>query len=140
MPARLDELSLTIGTIKADVKELQRRAQEDREAHAVDRTTHARFHAENQERMGAIAQETQKAIGELRTTADARWTETGRALERLTIAVGGMQPQISNLQASRTRILTLASIGLLALWVLGHAIEAGLRQMVEIAFKKFGGP
>jgi chromosome segregation ATPase len=146
MPGRLDELSVAIGEIKASLRTLFQRAEEDR-------AQRAREHADNQRALGGLRQDTQKAIGELRQVATDRYSETTKAVEGFTeelgelrqelrnhaAAVSNMQPQIASLQTSRGRLATFAAIGVLALWAVGRAIEAGISQIAGMIFKKFGG-
>jgi chromosome segregation ATPase len=146
MPSRLDDLSVAIGDIKASLRTLFERGREDREQRSRD-------HRDNQRALGELRQDTQRAISELQQTATNRYSETTRAVEGFTAELGelrqelrnhaaavtNMQPQIQSLQVSRGKLVTLAGVGVLALWLVAKAIELGVQQIFAWAFKKFGG-
>lgn len=146
MVGKLDEISRAIGAIETSVKAQDDRSKEDREERL-------REHRENQSRMGEIAQSTAASIAELGRTAAQRWEDTCRELASLrtavtqqgtkldehAAAVSAIQPQVAALQVSRGRIVAFASIGVLALWVIGQALTVGYQQLLAWAFKKFGG-
>ena len=158
--AALSEFNKTIGEFSSDIKTLYRRAAEDREERK-------REHAENQARMGEIAQSAAASIAELRRTATKRWDETGQAVERLSdetkelsrkiddqsrklddqslkldehaATVSQQQKTISGLQMGRGKLAFLASVGVLALTVIGFAAQEAFKWIIAFAFKKFGG-
>jgi hypothetical protein len=156
--ARLDDLSVAIGNIQSSLQTLFKRADEDRE-------TQARRHDANQKAIGDLRNDMQSANSELRRSAVERWDGATAAIERvaqvattrddtMTAAladlsrelkehsdvVANMEPKITSLQISRGKIAALAGVGILSLWVIGQAAEAGFNQLLAWAFKKFGGP
>ena len=91
-------------------------------------------HSDNQESFSEIRQSTQQAVSELRQVAADRYSDTTRALEKLSFelrehaeAVSLIRPQVAALQVGRTRLLLLASVGLLAIFVVGRALETALQ-------------
>lgn len=114
MPSRLDDLSVKIGEITADVRELKRRASEDRNL------ANAR-HAENQEAMAELRQSTASAIAEFRQ-------ETTKALETLTKKLD--RESVTTLSAPRLRLVALAAIGASTLVLLGWIIDAAVKAGV----------
>lgn len=131
MVNKLDDISVEIGEIRSSLKTLFNRAQEDRQQQQ-------RNHDANQQAIGDLRDGTQKAISELAQTATHRWEETTDALRNLTTklqehadAVSNMKPEIRDLKISRGRLAALASVGLLALWVIGRALEAGISSVTS---------
>lgn len=95
MPGKLDEISRTIGAIETAIKELRRRADEDREIRD-------RWHAENR---AAIATLTHK-------------------LDAHAAAVEMLRPAVAALEVSRSRLVALASLGFAGVVVFGLIVEA----------------
>jgi hypothetical protein len=87
------------------LRELQRRAAEDREARD-------RWHAESQ---AAIAELTRK-------------------LDQHSAAVEMMRPAIAALEISRSKLATYASIGFAGIVVLGWIVEATVKWAIEQAW------
>jgi hypothetical protein len=87
------------------LRELQRRAAEDREARD-------RWHAESQ---AAIAELTRK-------------------LDQHAAAVEIMRPAIAALEMSRSKLATYASIGFAGIVVLGWIVEAAVKWAIEQAW------
>jgi hypothetical protein len=156
--ARLDDLSVAIGDIQSSLRTLFKRADEDRE-------DQAKRHAANQEAIGELRQTLQLSNSELRQSAVDRWNAATAAIEQvakiatarddtMTTAladlsrelkehsdvVANMEPRITSLQISRGKLAALAGVGILSLWVIGQAAEAGFNQLLAWAFKKIGGP
>lgn len=133
MPTKIDallqellDLRETIGGFRSDIKTLFKQG-------ADDRAEREREHRENQIAMGEMRQSTAAAIAELRDVASRRYTDLtevvknqGAKLDDHARTVATMRPQIDGLQASRAKLLALASIGLIAIFVIGRAIESGL--------------
>ena len=127
--SRLDELSRVIGAIEKSVDDLTSRAAEDRDIQA-------KRHEDNQRAIRLMEEASTKNNGETKSAIDA----LTRELKVHALSVQGIQPQISALQVSRSRMALLASIGLLVLWGVGRGIEAGLGWMIEKLLRmKFGG-
>ena len=127
--SRLDELSRVIGAIEKSVDDLTSRAAEDRDIQA-------KRHEDNQRAIRLMEEASTKNNTETKSAIDA----LTRELKEGTLCSCGIQPQISALQVSRSRIAVLASIRTAGLWVVGRAVEAGLGWMVEKLLKmKFGG-
>jgi septal ring factor EnvC (AmiA/AmiB activator) len=115
MAGKLDEISRAIGSLEtaviglgSDIKEVKQSIEKNRELQSVR-------HKENRE-----------DIAELKR--DVR--EQGEKLDQHANSV-------SALQVSRGRLVGLASVGLLALWLIGRAIEAGLQWVVGRIFEGF---
>ena len=95
MPGKLDEISRTIGAVETAIRELRRRADEDREISDC-------WHAENR---AAIATLTQK-------------------LDHHAGAVEMLRPAVAALEVSRSRLVALASLGFVGVVVFGWIVEA----------------
>ena len=104
MPGKLDEISRAIGSIETSVRELQRRADEDREIHD-------RWHSENS---AAIAALTEK-------------------LDQHAAAVEMMRPVVAALELSRSKLATWATIGLAGVVFFGWVLEAAVKWAVSWA-------
>ena len=102
MAGKLDEISRAIGAIETSVRELRRRAEEDRE-------TRDRWHAESR---AAIAALTQK-------------------LDRHAATVEKMQPAVAALELSRSKLAAWASIGFAGVVVFGWVVEATVKWAIE---------
>ena len=150
----LGDVNKTLGQFSSDIRTLYKRADEDREERRREQQERREEHAENQVRMGEIAQAAASSISELRRTATKRWDETGSAVEKLSGKIDGLsdkldehaatvsrqQKTISALQMGRGKLLFLASIGGLAIIVIGWAVESGFQWLIEHFLKtKFGG-
>ena len=134
-PNKLDDVSVAIGQIQAEIKTLFKRADEDRD-------TQKGHHEANQQAMGQLRDGTQSAIGELRGTATKHYDQTTRALEDLTREVKALtaRPPAEIGGMSRGRLALLASIGLVTLWIIGRLIEAGFSWLItHLLNMKFGG-
>jgi predicted RNase H-like nuclease (RuvC/YqgF family) len=108
MPGKLDEISRTIGAIETSVRELRRRAEEDREI--LDR-----WHVESR---AAIATLTQK-------------------LDQHAAAVEMLRPAVAALEVSRSKLATWASIGFAGFVVVGWIVEATVKWAVTAAWSHF---
>lgn len=149
------QVSKDIGNIQSSLITLFKRADEDRE-------TQRSNHQANQQSLGELRNGTQKAIAELRRTATARYGRMERALDGLTGELRHHAATVSRIQAaeakaierrsaeraateatsemSRNRLMALAAVGLLAIWLVGRLLEAGLTWMVgHFLGMKFGG-
>jgi hypothetical protein len=95
MPGKLDEISRIVGAVETAIRELRRRADEDRDIRD-------RWHAENR---AAIATLTQK-------------------LDHHANAVEMLRPAVAALEVSRSRLVALASLGSAGVVVFGWIVEA----------------
>lgn len=98
MPGKLDEISRVIGAIETSVRDLRRRAEEDREIHD-------RWHEESR---AAIASLEQK-------------------LDQHTAAMEVIRPAVAALELSRSKLATWASIGFAGVVVFGWLVEATVK-------------
>jgi predicted RNase H-like nuclease (RuvC/YqgF family) len=105
MPGRLDEISRAIGGIETSVRELQRRADEDRE-------TRDRWYAESRAAIAALTQKLDQHAG---------------AVERL-------RPAVAALELSRSKLAAGATIGLACVVVFGWMVEATIKWTVTWAW------
>lgn len=105
MPGKLDEISRAIGAIETSVRELRRRADEDRE-------TRERWFAESR---AAIATLTQK-------------------LDQHAAAVEMLRPAVAALELSRSKLAAYASIGFAGVVVFGWIVEATVKWAVDRAW------
>lgn len=101
MPGKLDEISRAIGAIETSIRELWRRADEDRE-------TRDRWHAESRAAIAALAQK----------------------LDKHAAAVEMMRPAVAALVLSRSKLAAWASIGLASVAVFGWIVEAMIKLAV----------
>ena len=108
MAGKLDEISRAIGAIETSVRELRRRADEDRE-------TRDRWHAESR---AAIAAVTQK-------------------LDHHATAVDMMRPAVAALELSRSKLAAWASIGFAGVVVFGWIVEATVKFAVTWTWSHF---
>ena len=99
MPTRFDEISRAIGSIETSVRELQRRADEDREIRD-------RWHAENSAAIAALT----------------------RKLDQHAAAVEMMRPAVAALELSRSKLAAWATIGFTGVVVCGWVIEAAVKS------------
>ncbi len=98
MAGKLDEISEAIGRLRASVGDIQKRMEENRKLQD-------RRHEDN--------------------TAALR--DLGQKLDKHAAAVEVIQPTVAALALSRSRLATLASVGLAAALVLGWIVEAGVK-------------
>lgn len=108
MAGKLDEISRVIGAIETSVRDLRRRADEDRE-------TRNRWHAESR---AAIAKLTQK-------------------LDQHAAAVEMLRPAVAALELSRSKLTAWASIGLAGVVVFGWIVEAAVKWAATRIFSHF---
>ena len=136
MAGKLDEISRAIGSIETGVKALSERADDDRDLAE-------RRHEENQAAIGGLRQDTQRSMSELSQTATDRWTNTTDTLNELrrdvlahAAAVSAIDPQVAALQILRGRLILFASLGVLVIFAIGHAIQSGLSAAVTWGLNK----
>ena len=108
MAGKLDEISRAIGAIETSVRDLRRRADEDREIRD-------RWYAESR---AAIAVLTEK-------------------LDRHATAVDVMRPAVAALELSRAKLATWASIGFAAIVVCGWIVEASVKWAIGLVWSHF---
>lgn len=108
MSGKLDEISRVIGAIETSVRELRRRADEDRE-------TRDRWYAESR---AAIAGLTEK-------------------LDQHATAVEMLRPAVAALELSRSKLAAWASIGFAGVVVFGWIMEAAVKAAVTWAWSHF---
>lgn len=104
------DISRAIGNMESSIKNIEKRAEEDRELQNTR-------HSENQDALQKLGDELKKH------------------------AVQVQMPHLAQGEAiSRIRLATLASVGLVTLWIVGRALEAGLGWFIErVLHMKFGG-
>lgn len=102
MRTRFDEISRAIGSIETSVRELQRRADEDREIRD-------RWHAEN----------------------SAAITTLTRKLDQHAAAVEMMRPAVAALELSRSKLAAWATIGFAGVVVFGWVLEAVVKWAIS---------
>jgi dsDNA-specific endonuclease/ATPase MutS2 len=148
VPTKIDEISFKLGTIESSIEALEKRAEQDRERAEQYLQLQTERHSENQEGLAQIRNHTQAAISEANKTVAEYYAKTNAQLEGISkelrdhaAAVASMRTAGSQIDAmSRSKLALLASVGLVALWIIGHAIEAGLTWLVGYLLKaKFGG-
>jgi hypothetical protein len=105
MPGKLDEISRTIGSIETSVRDLRRRAEEDRRIGD-------RWRAESRQAIMALTQK----------------------LDQHAAATEKMQPVVAALELSRSKLAAWASIGFAGFVVLGWVVEATVKWAVERAW------
>ncbi len=108
MPGNLDDISFALGEIKADIRELKRRAEEDRELVTIR-------HDENSRAIG-------DAVKEIRDFD----TRCMRCLSQ--------RPSMAALEQSRSRLALWASIGIGAFVLFGWIVEATIKWAVTWAW------
>ncbi len=108
MPGKLDDISRVIGAIETSVRDLRRRADEDRE-------TRDRWYAESR---AAIAALTQK-------------------IDQHAAAVEVLRPAVAALEISRSKLAAWASIGLAGVVVFGWILEATVKWALTRALSHF---
>jgi len=108
MAGKLDEISRVIGAIETSVRDLRRRADEDRE-------TRDRWYAESR---AAIVGLTQK-------------------LDQHAAAVEMLRPAVAALELSRSKLAAWASIGFAGMVVFGWIVEAAVKWAATRIFSHF---
>jgi hypothetical protein len=108
MPGKLDDISRVIGAIETSVRDLRRRADEDRE-------TRNRWYAESR---AAIAALTQK-------------------IDQHAAAVEVLRPAVAALELSRSKLAAWASIGFAGVVVFGWIVEAAVKWALTRALSHF---
>lgn len=108
MAGKLDEISRVIGAIETSVRDLRRRADEDRE-------TRDRWHAESRASIAALTQK----------------------LDQHAAAVEMLRPTVAALQLSRSKFAALASLGVAGVVVFGWIVEAAVKWAATRIFSHF---
>lgn len=108
MAGKLDEISRTIGAIETATRDLQRRADEDRDIRD-------RWHAETRAAIAALT----------------------RKLDQHAAAVDAMRPAVAALELLRSRLVRLAMIGVGSVVVFGWAVEASVKWAVALLWSHF---
>jgi predicted RNase H-like nuclease (RuvC/YqgF family) len=108
MSGKLDEISRAIGAIQTSVRELRRRADEDREIRN-------RWHEENSAAIEALTQK----------------------LDHHATAVDSLRPAVAALELSRSKLATWASIGFAGVVVFGWIVEASVKWAVAWTWSHF---
>jgi hypothetical protein len=98
MAGKLDEISRTIGAIEATVRDLKRRADEDRRLRD-------RWHSENRAAIAALAQK----------------------LDQHADTVATLRPAVAALELSRSKLAAWASIGFAGVVVFGWFVEGAVK-------------
>jgi predicted RNase H-like nuclease (RuvC/YqgF family) len=101
MAGKLDEISRTIGAIETSVRDLRRRAEDDRKLHN-------RWHAENRAAIAALAQK----------------------LDHHADTVAALRPAVAALELSRSKLAAWASIGFAGVVVFGWIVEGAVKWAV----------
>ena len=105
MAGKLDQISRTIGAIETSIRELRRRADEDRDIRD-------RWHAESRAAIAALT----------------------RKLDQHTAAMEVMRPAIAALEVSRAKLAAWASIGFAVVVVFGWIVEATVKWALTWAW------
>src|ERR1700733_14227220 len=108
MPGKLDEISRAIGSLEPSVHELQRRIEENRELQG-------RRHADNAAALRDMAMK----------------------LDRHVSSVEMMRPMIAGLELTRSKLMTLASIGFAVAVIAGWIVEAAVKWAVGAMLSHF---
>ncbi len=108
MPGKLDEISRSIGSLEASVRELQRQIAENREMQL-------RRHEDN----------------------SAALRELSAKLDLHAAAVEMIRPTVAALELSRSKLATLASIGFAIAILAGWVVEAGVKWSVQRLLESF---
>jgi len=108
MAGKLDEISHAIGAIEAAIRDLQRRADEDRE-------TRDRWHAESRAAIAALT----------------------RKLDQHAAAVDAMRPAVASIVVLRSKLAWWGSIGLGVVAVFGWIVEASVKAAVTFIWSHF---
>jgi hypothetical protein len=126
MPGKLDEISRAIGSIETSVRELGRRADEDR---AVG----DRRHRDNLKAIESVAEIAKQRDD--KTTAAI--TGLGRKLDDHARAIATVQPAVAALELSRSKLAIWASIGFSVAVLAGWVVEAAVKWFVAWALSHF---
>lgn len=128
-----------LGEFGRGILDLETRAQEDREQRHRD-------HRENQKAMGEMRETTAAALSELRINATTRWEHTTEALSDLGRKLDDHAASVARLQASdqlraiahvandaglpfsRRKMIVLAMIGFVAVWVMLQLVGTGIQH------------
>ncbi len=105
MPGKLDDISFALGEIKADIRELKTRADEDREL------------------VNARHSQSAKAIAEL-----------AQKLDQHAGAVEMLRPAVAALELSRSKLAAWATIGFGVIIVFGWIVEATIKLALAWAW------
>src|SRR5271169_5980417 len=108
MAGKLDEISRTIGAIETSVRDLKRRAEEDRRIRD-------RWHVENRAAIAALAQK----------------------LDHHADTVATLRPAVAALELSRSKLATWASIGFAGVVVFGWIVEGAVKWAVGWVLSHF---
>jgi hypothetical protein len=108
MAGKLDEISRAIGALETASRELKRRMDENRELQA-------RRHADNAATLRQLAEK----------------------LDQHAATMAMIQPTVAALELSRSKLATLASIGLAAVVILGWVVEAGVKWAAGVLLSHF---
>jgi aminoglycoside phosphotransferase len=108
MAGKLDEISRAIGALETGVRELKRRIDESRELQA-------RRHADS----------------------SATLRELAEKLDQHAVTMAMIQPTVAALEMSRSKLATLASVGLAAVVILGWIVEAGVKWAAGVLLSHF---
>jgi predicted RNase H-like nuclease (RuvC/YqgF family) len=108
MAGKLDEISRIIGAIETSVRELRRRADEDRE-------TRDHWYAESRVAIAALTQK----------------------LDQHATAVEMLRPAVAALELSRSKLAAWASIGFAGVVVFGWIVEATVKWALGWAWSHF---
>jgi hypothetical protein len=129
MTGDLHEISRAIGSLETAVRELQRRADEDRAL--VDRRHNENLHSieiATAENRAAIAAST-RAVQDIK-----------EIVLPLSQVVETMRPTVEAFQISRSRLAAWASIGFVLISFLGWLVEAAIKWAIGwLLSMKFGG-
>jgi len=104
MSGKLDEISEAIGRLRASVADIQRRIEEGRKLQE-------RRHADSNAVLRDLAQK----------------------LDKHAAAIETIRPTVAALALSRSRLATFASIGLVAMIVVGWLVQSGIKWLVSTA-------
>jgi hypothetical protein len=108
MPGKLDQISHAIGSLETNVRELQRRMDENCELQT-------RRHADNSAALRAL----------------------GEKFDLHAASVQMIRPAVAALELSRSKLATWASIGFAVVVVAGWIVEAGVKWTVSWALSHF---
>jgi hypothetical protein len=134
MPGKLDEISAAIGELRSSVVTLFRRADEDRRKTDQDRLRVEEDRRKQEQRHN----DNQRAMAQMRETSATAHAELRKALEDLTREIrASPPPQIGAM--SRGRMMALATVGLVTLWIIGRVLESAFSWLIaHFLNMKFG--
>ncbi len=116
---KLDEISRAIGAIETSVRELQRRADEDR-------TIGDRLHADNQRTIETSTKENREAVA----ASTKAVQEIKEIVLPLSKVVETMRPTVEAFAISRSKLAAWASVGFVFISFLGRVVEATVKWAV----------